>query len=414
MEKTTQSENYTQSLKESFKTKLPPDFTFTMPTQKIEQWKYTSLAKFLPETLDLNESETKLKTEFIKKLGIPSLVFINGKLDEENSTYKDSKDLSIEIKENNDFSESKHLSDYQELQKLNAIAAQKTISITLKNSCADLALQLFKSHESSAAWNFPRFEIKLERSQELKVFEINESTSTGESETLTTLSHFNIHQSENSSLAWEVLKADSNNSNSIVSRNFTLLRNARLNLAQAFLSSKLSRNDIVVSFEGENATANLKGFYLTKEAQHHDSCIVMNHNTSQTYSSVEYKGILSGASRAVFNSLVHIKQDAQQVDSNQLNKNILLSKKAHVDTRPQLLVYADDVKAAHGATVGKIDPEELFYLESRGISEDIAKKMLLNGYFEEMMDVLHTDIWHEMKHQFITTALLGLEEETND
>ena len=115
-------------------------------------------------------------------------------------------------------------------------------------------------------------------------------------------------------------------------------RDAMLKYTQNFNDEKLSRTDFIINLDGENSTADLGGFYQLNKDQHHDTALIINHNKSHTYSHQLFKGILDDQSRGVFNGMVYIHQDAQQIDAQQLNKNLILSKKAHVDTRPQLQV----------------------------------------------------------------------------
>lgn len=125
-------------------------------------------------------------------------------------------------------------------------------------------------------------------------------------------------------------------------------------------------------------------YALTKN-EHADIFSSINHQAAHTNSDQLFKGILAGESYGAFTGKINIAQDAQQVNSNQLNKNLMLSKKAHIDTRPQLLVAADDVKCAHGATIGQLSQEEEFYLESRGIKKDKAKRMLCHGFAADVL-----------------------------
>jgi Fe-S cluster assembly protein SufD len=104
-----------------------------------------------------------------------------------------------------------------------------------------------------------------------------------------------------------------------------------------------------------------------------------------------YKGILDGKSRAVFNGKVFVHKGAQQTDARQTNRNLLLSNEARVDTKPQLEIFADDVKCAHGATVGQLEEEELFYLASRGLDPDIARNLLTYGFAEEVISKIKID-----------------------
>src|SRR5206468_6872527 len=112
---------------------------------------------------------------------------------------------------------------------------------------------------------------------------------------------------------------------------------------------------------------------------------VIDHKQPYCNSHQLYKGILDGNGRAVFNGKVFVREGAQKTDALQTNKNLLLSPQARVDTKPQLEIYADDVKCAHGAAVGQIDEDELFYLETRGIHPDLARNLLTYGFAEEVI-----------------------------
>jgi Fe-S cluster assembly protein SufD len=112
---------------------------------------------------------------------------------------------------------------------------------------------------------------------------------------------------------------------------------------------------------------------------------VIDHQQPHCNSHQLYKGILDGNGRAVFNGKIFVREGAQKTDARQTNKNLLLSDKARVDTKPQLEIYADDVKCAHGAAVGQIDPEELFYLETRGIDPELGRNLLTYGFAEEVI-----------------------------
>ena len=152
------------------------------------------------------------------------------------------------------------------------------------------------------------------------------------------------------------------------------------------LGGSVSRHNLIANLNEENATGNFHGLFALDNNQHSDTYSHIKHHAPRTFSSQLYKGALNGESRGVFTGKLYIARDAQEVDANQLSKNLLLSPKAHVDTRPQLEVYADDVKAAHGATVGQIGEEEIFYLQSRGIDATTAFNMLCDAFSTDVID----------------------------
>src|SRR5204863_8947338 len=142
------------------------------------------------------------------------------------------------------------------------------------------------------------------------------------------------------------------------------------------LGGKLRRHNLSVVMNEEGAECWVDGLYITSDEQHTDTHSVIDHRQPHCNSHQLYKGILDGKSRAVFNGKIFVRHGALGTDAQQTNKNLLLSKEAHVDTKPQLEIFADDVKCAHGAAIGQLDEEELFYLESRGIHSDLARNLL--------------------------------------
>ena len=152
------------------------------------------------------------------------------------------------------------------------------------------------------------------------------------------------------------------------------------------LGGAISRHNIDVVMDHEGAECAVDGLYMVEGSQHTDTHSVIDHRQPHCTSRQLYKGILDGKSRAVFNGKVFVRHGAQQTDAQQTNKNLLLSKEAQIDTKPQLEIFADDVKCTHGAAVGQLDEDELFYLASRGINPALAKNMLTYGFAEEVIE----------------------------
>ena len=163
-------------------------------------------------------------------------------------------------------------------------------------------------------------------------------------------------------------------------------RNSVFDTTTITLGAKLSRHDIRIRLDHESAVCHVDGLYIVAGGQHTDTHSLIDHLVPHCTSRQLYKGILDGKSRAVFNGKVFVHQGAQQTDAQQTNRNLLLSKDARVDTKPQLEIFADDVKCAHGATVGQLEEEELFYLISRGLHPELAQNLLTFGFAEEVID----------------------------
>jgi Fe-S cluster assembly protein SufD len=150
--------------------------------------------------------------------------------------------------------------------------------------------------------------------------------------------------------------------------------------------ARLSRNNIRTGLKGEGLEAILNGLYITKGDQLADHHMVVEHAEPRGASHEYYNGILDGRSKGVFHGRILVRPDAQKTDAKQTNKNLLLSDEATVDTKPQLEIYADDVKCTHGATVGQLNEESIFYLRARGIGAETARRMLIHAFASEIID----------------------------
>ena len=152
------------------------------------------------------------------------------------------------------------------------------------------------------------------------------------------------------------------------------------------LGAKLSRNNIRTSLAGEGVECILNGLYLTKDEQLADHHMIVEHAQPHCNSHEYYNGILDGRSKGVFHGRILVRQIAQKTDAKQTNKNLLLSEDATVDTKPQLEIYADDVKCTHGATIGQLNEESIFYLRARGIGAETARRMLIHAFAGEIIE----------------------------
>ena len=152
------------------------------------------------------------------------------------------------------------------------------------------------------------------------------------------------------------------------------------------IGGAIARNTINCVLDGERVESTLNGLYLGRDGQLVDHHTAIYHNKPNCNSHEFYHGILDGRARGVFNGKIFVRPEAQKTDAKQTNRNLLLSDDATIDTKPQLEIFADDVKCTHGATVGQLDPESIFYLRARGIGLEIARKMLLHAFASEIVN----------------------------
>jgi Fe-S cluster assembly protein SufD len=157
------------------------------------------------------------------------------------------------------------------------------------------------------------------------------------------------------------------------------------------VGGSLARTNIYTSLDGDAATCTLNGLYLTDGAQHVDNQTSIEHIAPNCPSHELYKGVLDGRSHGVFNGKVYVHPEAQKTDGKQSNNNLLLSPTARVDTKPQLEIFADDVKCTHGATVGRLDELAMFYLNSRGIGPETARILLTYAFAADVLETIELE-----------------------
>lgn len=185
-------------------------------------------------------------------------------------------------------------------------------------------------------------------------------------------------------------------------------RGAHLTAHAITLSGSLVRNDVHVSLNGEGAECVLNGLYLAGGRQHIDNSTVIEHVKPHASSFELYKGILDGAAHGVFNGKIVVHKDAQKSDARQVNKNLLLSENAAVNTKPQLEIYADDVKCSHGSTIGQIDADALFYLRSRGLELAEARNLLSFAFAGDVVGRIRIDSLRRRLDDYIMAKFRGI------
>lgn len=163
-------------------------------------------------------------------------------------------------------------------------------------------------------------------------------------------------------------------------------KNSRLESHSISLGGRLVRNDLISNLTQPGAEVTLNGLYMANNRQHVDNHTLINHLEPHTRSEEYYRGVLDDHARGVFNGKVIVHKDAQKTDAHQSNANLLLSDNAEADTKPELEIYADDVKCSHGATVGQLDKQMMFYLRSRAIEEEKARSLLTYAFAEDVIN----------------------------
>jgi Fe-S cluster assembly protein SufD len=194
-----------------------------------------------------------------------------------------------------------------------------------------------------------------------------------------------IHVGSGANLRFVELQSLGNNVWNITHERAHVERDGNLDWIFGAIGTKLTKNFSDLDLVGIGATGRMSGFYFTDDRQHLDHDTQQNHMAAHTTSDLLFKGALKGNSRSVWQGMIYVAPGAQQTDGYQANRNLVLSKSARADSIPGLEILADDVRCTHGATVGKIDPELVFYLRSRGIPTDEAERLVVEGFFDPIM-----------------------------
>ncbi|MGB0714427.1 MAG: Fe-S cluster assembly protein SufD [Phycisphaerae bacterium] len=182
-------------------------------------------------------------------------------------------------------------------------------------------------------------------------------------------------------------------------------RNSNVASKVISLDGQLIRHDMGVKLDGEGADCNLRGFYMVDGERHVDNHLHVDHAKPHCDSREFFKGVLDGAGRGVFRGRILVREHAQKTDAKQTNQSLLLSGEARVESKPQLEIFADDVKCTHGATIGQIDESAMFYLQSRGLSKDAARTLLVYAFACESLDEIKVDTLREQVNNVIVARL---------
>ena len=263
---------------------------------------------------------------------------------------------------------------------LNMALADIRVIRLAKETAVDDPIELdFAAREGTAA--FPHVVIIAEAGSKATVVETYAAPSRGFTNTAV-----QIVVADNANLTHYRVQKDSTQAFHYGVTEVSVGRGGVYNSTNINLGGALARHDIEVKFTAEGGEAWVDGLYMLGGSQHSDTHSVIDHMVPHCTSHQSYKGVMNDKSRSVFNGKVFVRENAFGTDAQQSNKNLLLSNDARVDTKPQLEIFNDDVKCTHGATVGQLEEEELFYLLTRGLPETLAKNLLTYGFAEEIIN----------------------------
>jgi Fe-S cluster assembly protein SufD len=369
------------------------------PTRKDEEYKFTAIQQILKrgfefETVksDLAISSDQVKKHFYEIEG-HHLVFVDGTYRKDLSKLTSTEVLIAGFDEMEPSDVSAILEKQQDDRSVVALAkAFASNGLIIRADKATPLLPIFIYHFRGSSVNsisFPFIHIEAETNAHLRVYErtINLGQGKNFSSHLTQVS-----VAKHGSVRYTKIQ-DHTTSDYTIDNFFVNQAEESHFYANTFsLSGALIRNNLEIAINGEHAEANMCGLYLLHGKSHVDNHTVVDHKFANCDSNELYKGIVEEDATGVFNGKIFVRQDAQKTNAFQSNNNILLTDTATIHTKPQLEIWADDVKCSHGCTVGQLDEEALFYLMSRGIRPNAAKAMLLNAFARESLDHVQLEI----------------------
>jgi Fe-S cluster assembly protein SufD len=384
-----------------------------LPNNKHEDYKYCNIESYIRrEFKSLEQSFGPLEVKDISAYKLDeaiNLVVLNGNYSPEFSEKVIAKGISI--KSLNEVSgKEKELIASQAKSSSDALIALNTVFCNNglffkveKNNAIPMPVHIIyiTSNDKPSLSNSRNF-IHMEAGAELTLVESFINTGAGK-----VFSNYVSEKllDENAKLTCYTFQNEGALSYSVHTNSVKVNAHANYNNTTITLSGELVRNNHNVELAASACEAHLNGLFLTKGTQSVDNHTLIDHQMPHCESNELYKGIADGKSIGTFNGKIFVRKDAQKTNAYQSSKNILLSDDATINTKPQLEIYADDVKCSHGTSTGKIDTDALFYLKARGIGEDNARKLLLQAFAEEVINKIELDSLKERVLQLFEKTL---------
>jgi Fe-S cluster assembly protein SufD len=379
-----------------------------VPALRHEDWKYTNLAPIARTPYTASQApaasvdRTTVEAVFVNQSVGPRLVFVNGVYAQELSLLNDDAITSVHITPLAPKGASiadlptdllEHCAELSELPFASLNTAMTTCGAIIRLSknvrCAEPIQLIFVSQtDTDPLVTFPRLTIIAEEGAEATIIE-NHLALPG-APTLS-IAVTEVLAGDNSAITLERSTELAEGAIHLGAMAVDQRRDSRFSSSTISLGGAITRNDYRIALDGPGSDCQLRGLAALTGAEHVDNHLLVRHAAPNCTSREHFKNVLSDSSRGVFSGRIHVDQIAQKTDGVQINASLLLSDNARTESRPQLEIYADDVKCTHGATVGQIDSNAVFYLQTRGVSESDARAMLVRGFADEILDAIGVD-----------------------
>tara|TARA_B100001029_G_scaffold137167_1_gene116212 strand:- start:2620 stop:3867 length:1248 start_codon:yes stop_codon:yes gene_type:complete len=378
-----------------------------LPGKNLENWKFSDLSKIIKTEIgDLSfyndiSSPNKIDPSiYLKGMEHNSIVFINGRVEKINLKFEEID--KVEISE--DFQSDKTSLDINSLVNLNSAFAEKNFLLTVKENYSfkkPLVVYHYTNKKIKSQNLNLRLNFELEKNTSLKLIDVLDDFS--EKNFINTFYSFKL----NEDAILKNYKLDIKN-NSNIKYSFTNFEQEKNSLSETFIlssGSDFNKNEINCNLNGNYSSAFVNGILSLNKKKHHEIRTNVNHLTESTKSYQLIKSVLENNARAVYQGKIFVSSDAQKTDGYQLSKAILLEDTTEFNAKPELEIYADDVKCSHGSASGSLNENSIFYIMSRGLNYKQAKELLINGF---LLDVINKITDEDVKN--LIKTMIGIKE----
>ena len=365
-----------------------------IPTVKHEEWKYTRVGSVLNDNMQIQAETSFSPAEFAHRLpGDAIEVFVvNGKF--HSASASDDVYISAlgeEAKGKHGDLISKHLGHSAKyhpdgIHAMNTAFADHGLFIHIaKGKVVEKPIYIYyvNDNRTNAILSLPRTLVYVAAAAQVQITE--QVVSLGTQDALTN-QITEVVAEQDAVVNYYKIQNEGAHASQVCTTQFTQIGKALTNATTISLSGNIVRNNLNMVMEAEYGESHMYGLYLLDGKTHVDNHTIVDNVMPNCFSNELYKGIMDGESTGVFNGKIFVRKDAQKTNAYQSNKNVLLTDTASANTKPQLEIFADDVKCSHGCTIGKLDEEALFYLRARGIGERNAKSLLLHAFAVDILE----------------------------
>lgn len=387
---------------------------------KHEEWKYTRISSLFNKEYKLNDQTTSVSSKELDDVRLPGheesneLVFINGIFSSALSSIRSAQLLVMPLEdaaksEHREFISKQlgHSAKYQKdgINALNTAFVKGGIFIHVeKGKVVEQPVYIYNITDSRSGPILaqPRSLVHVSENAELQLVETYVTLGLDESFTNQVME---IVVEKGARTEYYKIQNDSAHTNHVGTTHIRQVGKSYTHTVTISLNGGIVRNNLNLVLDAEHCEGHLYGLYLQKGQSHIDNHTVVDNVKPHCFSNELYKGIIDDSATGVFNGKIFVQPQAQKTNAYQSNKNILLSDDASVNTKPQLEIFADDVKCSHGCTVGKLNEEGLFYLQSRGISEKIARSLLLHAFAVDVLEHIRPEPIRDYVDKLISERL---------